>query len=206
MPTGKRRNSSHAADPAGGASAVSPGDLPDDAYLVRRAVDGYTDAFELLVARHTAQIYRVALRIVGDRGDAQDVTQETFLAAWQNLTRFRGDSAFTTWLYQIVTRRALNHATRGRTRHATNLLADIPDDLMVAGHTTGDDASQSAVDTVTAAVASLPFSQRIVIVLHHFEGLPYAEIAAVTGSTVPAVRSQLFRARRTLAESLKGGG
>lgn len=180
----------------------------DDEYLVRRAVDGYTDAFEMLVERHTAAMYRVALRITGDRGDAQDITQETLLAAWQNLGRFRGDSSFTTWLYQIVTRRALNHVTRGRTRNATDLLADLPDDLMLSGapHRADDDSPASPVDAVTEAVAALPLPQRIAIVLHHFEGLPYTEIATVTHSTVPAVRSHLFRARRTLGDSLKGWG
>ena len=198
------RPSSHRAD----TSAADDADLsPDDAYLVGRAVDGYTDAFELLVERHTAAVFRVALRITGDRGHAQDITQETFLAAWQSLSKFRGDSAFTTWLFQIVTRRALNDVTRGRTRHATDLLADLPDDLAPRSGTGGPDAStESAADAVTAAVADLPLPQRVAIVLHHFEGLSYNEIATVTSSTVPAIRSHLFRARRTLAASLQGWG
>lgn len=178
----------------------------DDPYLVRRAVEGYTDAFDLLVERHTPAVYRVAFRVTGDRGDAQDITQEAFLAAWQSLPRFRHDSAFSTWLYQIVTRRALNHVTRGRTRHVTDLLADLPDDLGAGTGRTGVDSSEPAVDAVTAAVATLPPPQRVVIVLHHFEGLPYTEIATVTRSTVPAVRSHLFRARRTLAASLREWG
>ncbi len=185
----------------------------DDGYLVARAVEGYVDAFELLVQRHTAAVYRVALRIIGDPGDAQDITQETFLAAWQNLSRFRGDSAFSTWLYQIVTRRALNHVTRGRTRHATDLLAAGDD-----GWHPGDDsrrdarhddpraAAQPAVDAVTAAVLQLPPAQRAVVVLHHFEQLSYAEIAKLTGSSMPAVRSHLFRARRTLTQTLQSWG
>lgn len=190
-----------------GTDAGSDDATLDDSYLVARTVDGYTDAFELLVERHTAAVYRVALRISGDRGDAQDITQETFLAAWQSLGRFRGDSAFTTWLYQIVTRRALNHVTRGRTRQVTDLLADIPDDVASAAHGASiDPGTSDAVDAVTAAVANLPLPQRVAMVLHHFEGLPYAEIATVTGSTVPAVRSHLFRARRTLGESLKDWG
>ena len=178
----------------------------DDAYLVGRAVDGYVDAFEMLVDRHTTPVFRVALRITGDRGDAQDITQETFLAAWQSLSRFRGDSLFSTWRFQIVTRRALNYVTRGRTRNATDLLADVPDGAGRDARHDPDRDGLPAVDAVTEAVSKLPLPQRIAVVLHHFERLSYTEVATVTRSTVPAVRSHLFRARRTLAEQLKEWG
>jgi len=169
-----------------------------DAYLVSRARDGYLDAYELLVQRHSAMAYRVALRLCGNHHDAQDIAQEALVAAWENLSRFRGD-AFSTWLYQIVTRRALNKLSRTRVADQGDLLEDVADP--VAGP--ADQAERNlAVDAVTDALAALPFPQRTVVVLHHFEGLSYAEVAEVTGSTVPAVRSHLFRARRTLGKSL----
>ena len=172
-----------------------------DAYLVARARDGYLDAYELLVQRHSAMAYRVALRLCGNHHDAQDIAQEALIAAWQNLDRFRDDASFSTWLYQIVTRRTINKINRGRTDHSLNLLGDVPD------HGT-EPAAQAernlAVDAVTDALAGLPFAQRAVVVLHHFEGLSYAQVAVVTGSTVPAVRSHLFRARRTLGIKLEG--
>ena len=171
-----------------------------DAYLVARAREGYLDAYEMLVQRHSAMAYRVALRLCGNHHDAQDLAQEALIAAWQNLGRFRADSSFSTWLYQIVTRRTLNKVTRGRAADSLDLLGDIP------GHGT-EPAAQAernlAVDAVTDALATLPFAQRVVVVLHHFEGLSYADIAAVTHSSVPAVRSHLFRARRTLGTRLE---
>ena len=85
-----------------------------DVYLVARAREGYLDAYELLVQRHSAMAYRVALRLTGDHHDAQDVAQEALIAAWENLDRFRAGSSFSTWLYQIVTRRALNKVSRGQ--------------------------------------------------------------------------------------------
>ena len=84
-----------------------------DAYLVARAQDGYIDAYELLVQRHSPGAYRVALRLTGNHHDAQDVAQEALIAAWENLSGFRGGSSFSTWLYQIVTRRALNKLQTG---------------------------------------------------------------------------------------------
>ncbi len=173
---------------------------PDDSYLVARAQEGYLDAFELLVDRYAPLAYRVAQRLVADHHDAQDVTQESFVAAWEGLARFRGESAFSTWLYRIVTRRALNKLTRGHSRHVVDLLDDVPD----RADGPADTALRShAIDAVSAAVAKLPLPQRVAIVLHHFEGLPYAEVAAVTRSSVPAVRSHLFRARRTLTTALE---
>lgn len=171
-----------------------------DGYLVARARDGYLDAYEMLVQRHSAMAYRVALRLCGDHHDAQDIAQEALIAAWQNLDRFRADSAFSTWLYQIVTRRALNRITRARAADPTDLLDEAAD----PGTEPAAQAERNlAVDAVTNALAALPFPQRAVIVLHHFEGLSYAEVADVTRSSVPAVRSHLFRARRTLGKNLE---
>ncbi len=171
-----------------------------DAYLVARAQRGYVDAYEILVQRHSAMAYRVALRLTGNHHDAQDVAQEALIAAWQNLARFRADSSFSTWLYQIVTRRALNKVTRGRADTSVELLPDVADP---AGEPAEQAERNLAVDAVTDALGALPLSQRVVIVLHHFEGLTYAEVANVTGSTEAAVRSHLFRARRALGTTLQ---
>ena len=171
-----------------------------DAYLVARAQEGYIDAYELLVQRHSAMAYRVALRLTGNHHDAQDVAQEALIAAWENLTRFRAGSSFSTWLYQIVTRRALNKVSRGRITSSLELLPDVADRAAEPAEQAERDLT---VDAITDALLALPFPQRVVIVLHHFEGLSYAEVAAVTGSTEPAVRSHLFRARRALGKTLE---
>jgi RNA polymerase sigma-70 factor (ECF subfamily) len=178
---------------------MQPRSEVEDAYLVARAQDGYLDAYELLVQRHSAMAYRVALRLAGNHHDAQDITQEALIAAWENLARFKADSSFSTWLYQIVTRQALNKVTRGRIADSVDVLADVPD----PGPEPAVQAERNlTVDAVTDALAALPFAQRAVVVLHHMEGLSYAEVASVTRSTVPAVGSHLFRARRTLATTL----
>lgn len=171
-----------------------------DSYLVTRARDGYLDAYEMLVKRHSAMAYRVALRLCGNHHDAQDIAQEALIAAWQDLARFKGDSSFATWLYQIVTRRALNKVTRGRAADQMDLLDEVAD----PGTEPAKQVERNlAVDAVTDALAALPFPQRTVVVLHHFEGLSYADVAAVTRSSAPAVRSHLFRARRTLGKTLE---
>lgn len=176
------------------------GEDVNDAYLVRRAQDGYVDAYAELVDRHGQLAYRVALRLLGNHHDAEDVAQEALVAAWQQLPRFKAGSSFSTWLYRIVTRRALNRITRTRPTKSLDMLGDIVD----AGDEPGRHIERDlTVDAVTDAVTALPPPQRIAIVLRHFEGLSNAEIAQITGSSIPAVRSHLFRGRRTLTETLE---
>jgi RNA polymerase sigma-70 factor (ECF subfamily) len=183
---------------------MQPKPAAGDGYLVARAQEGYLDAYEMLVQRHSAMAYRVALRLCGNHHDAQDIAQEALIAAWENLARFRADSSFSTWLYQIVTRRALNKVTRGRGADLVDLLEEAADPIAdpIAGPAAQAERNLAA-GAVTDALAALPFAQRAVVVLHHFEGLSYAEVAAVTRSTVPAVRSHLYRARRTLGMKLQ---
>ncbi|MCW2528112.1 MAG: polymerase sigma70 factor [Pseudonocardiales bacterium] len=172
----------------------------DENHLVACARQGDLDAFETLVQRHSAMAYRVAMRFVDDHHDAQDVAQEALMSAWQTLPDFRTDSSFSTWLYTIVTRKALNKRTRGPRETIVELSDTVPDH----GHGPAESASRNqSADAVAAAVADLPPAQRVAIVLHHYEGLSYADIASITATSIPAVRSHLFRARRTLAATLR---
>jgi RNA polymerase sigma-70 factor, ECF subfamily len=172
----------------------------EDGYLVRRAQEGYLDAYAELVDRHGLRAYRVALRLLGNHDDAEDVAQEALVAAWQQLPGFQAKSSYSTWLYQIVTRRALNRITRTPADESLDQLGDV---ATAAEEPAQDVERDLTIDAVTAAVAALPPPQRVAIVLHHFEGLANQEIARITGSTVPAVRSHLFRGRRTLTRTLQ---
>jgi RNA polymerase sigma-70 factor (ECF subfamily) len=176
------------------------GEDVNDAYLVRRAQEGFVDAYAELVDRHGPLAYRVALRLLGNHHDAEDVAQEALVTAWQQLPRFKAGSSFSTWLYRIVTRKALNRITRARPTKSLDMLGDVSD----VGNEPGQHMERDlTVDAVTDAVTALPPPQRIAIVLRHFEGLSNAEIARITGSSIPAVRSHLFRGRRTLSETLE---
>jgi RNA polymerase sigma-70 factor (ECF subfamily) len=171
----------------------------EDGYLVRRAQEGYVEAYAELVDRHGQLAYRIALRLLGNHHDAEDVAQEALVLAWQQLPSFKADSAYSTWLYRIVTRQALNRIRRNRPADSLDLLGDLPG----PGEEPALDLERDlTVDAVTAAVAALPAPQRVAIVLHHFEGLPNEEVARITGSSVPAVRSHLYRGRRTLTKTL----
>jgi RNA polymerase sigma-70 factor, ECF subfamily len=162
----------------------------DDAILVQAAQDGDTDAFEAIVRNHQAGVYRVALRMLGSRADAQDVTQETFVRAWRSLGRFRSNSTVSTWLYRIVTRRCLDViAARRTTEH-------LDEDLQTSAAGPSETAERrERLQAVTRAIAMLPAEQRAALVLREFESLSYQEVADVLGTTVPAVKGRIHRAR-----------
>jgi RNA polymerase sigma-70 factor, ECF subfamily len=167
----------------------------EDSILVRAAQNGDVDAFEELVRRYQTSIYRVALRMLGSRADAQDVVQETFVRAWRALPRFRHDSAISTWLYRIVTRRALDKIA---SRRSTATLDEVEVEA-------GPDPAQAAEDqerlrALRRAIAKLPPDQRAALVLREFEGLSYQEVAQVLGASVPAIKTRIHRARLTIIQ------
>ena len=171
----------------------------DDDVLVAAARAGDTAAFEELVRRYEAPVYRVAVRMLGADADAQDATQETFVRAWRGLARFRADSAVGTWLYRIATNRCL---TVLASRRPTVVLDDeLPgrseDPARVAER-------HAQMDAISAAVAALPGDQRAALVLRDYEGLSYDEVADVLQIGVGAVKSRIHRARATVLKRTVG--
>jgi RNA polymerase sigma-70 factor, ECF subfamily len=147
------------------------------------------------VRRYQASIYRVALRMLGSRADAQDAAQETFVRAWRALPRFRHDSTISTWLYRIVTRRALDKIAARRT---TETLDEVeleagPDPAQAAEH-------RERLHALGQAIANLPPDQRAALVLREFEGLSYQEVADVLGTSLPAIKGRIHRARLTIVQ------
>jgi RNA polymerase sigma-70 factor (ECF subfamily) len=187
-------------DPAREADRARTQKYDDDAdsWLVRKAQAGDVDAYEVLVRRHRDRIYRLALRMLGDRHDAEDIAQDVVIQVWTALAGFTGASSFTTWLYRIVVNRCLNQIRRSRSTRPM-LDSDPPpvvgaEDMVIA---------RQRARAVMEAVAALPPDQRAVVVLHQLEGLSYREVAAVVNISEDAVRGRLHRARVSLFETLR---
>jgi RNA polymerase sigma-70 factor (ECF subfamily) len=157
-------------------------------------------AFEEVVRRTHRQVYTQALRIVGDRHEAEDVAQEAYLRVFRGLARFRGDAQFETWLYRIVANAAITQLRRrGR---FPELALDRPEGpVEVPGSAR---VAEQAADRqeLTEALASLPLSLRAVVVLKDVYGFPHKEIADLLGTTEGAVKVRLHRARRRLKDQL----
>lgn len=169
----------------------------DDIHLVSAAQRGDLIAFELLVRRYGTPAYRIALRILGNPTDAEDVMQDSLLQAWQALPTLRDRRFFSTWLYRIVTNRCLNAI---RSRRATEVLPnEIEDETRRPNHVT---EARRQLQTLRRAIMRLTPEQRVPFVLRELEGLSYEEIAEVLGTTVPAVKGRLHRARLALLEAI----
>lgn len=169
-----------------------------DAWLVGKARGGDPAAYEALVRRHRVRVYRIALRMLGNHEDAEDVAQDTFVQVWSALAGFVGGAQFTTWLYRIVINRCLNHKRRPPPpvplRDEDHPAGTGPEDTVVAEH---------RARATAAAIAALPADQRTVLVLHQMEGLTYQEVADILKLPEPTVRGRLARARRTLLADLR---
>jgi len=189
--------------------------------LVARAKQGDREAFDVLVERYTPQVYNLSLRITGSREEAEDCVQEAFLRAFGALRRFRGEAAFSTWLYRVAVNVA-NDATRrlrGQPLRASELAGGDPDAptpelervLEGVGESSGGKGGgpeESLVEAerrevVIEAIRSLPEHHRAVIVLYDLQGLSYEEIGRVVGARVGTVKSRLNRARLALKERLE---
>ena len=166
----------------------------DDRILLEAARDGDLDAFGAIVRRHGAAVYRVALRMLGSDADAQDAAQETFVRAWRGLGGFRGESAVSTWLYRIVTRRCLDMLARRRPT------AELGPELAAPEDPAERTEQRARLQALLRAIARLPGDQRAALVLREFEGLAYEEVADALSISVAAVKGRLHRARLSVLE------
>ena len=175
-----------------------------DQQLVVRAQRGDTRAFDLLVLKYQGRIATLVARFVNDAAEVEDVTQEAFIKAFRALPKFRGESAFYTWLYRIASNAAKNYlVARGR-RPATT--ADVQDaEYFEEGDAlreieTPENAyfGSELAKTVQTALEGLPEELRAALSLREFDGLSYEEIADVMACPGGTVRSRIFRAREVV--------
>ena len=173
-----------------------------DKKLVKRVQKGDKGAFDLLVLKYQHKIVNLVMRYVRDPELALDITQEAFIKAYRALPRFRGDSAFYTWMYRIAVNTAKNHLAAQR-RRPMNVELDLQDPDQYDLHaklkeTDTPEAltlSKELQDTVERAIAALPEDLRTAIILRELEGMSYEEIAQTMECPVGTVRSRIFRAR-----------
>jgi len=180
-----------------------------DQKLVERVQKGDKGAFDLLVLKYQHKIVNLIMRYVRDPELALDIAQEAFIKAYRALPRFRGDSAFYTWMYRIAVNTAKNHLAAQRRRpmdveldlqdpeqydlHAKLKETDTPEAVAL-----GDELQE----TVERAIAALPEDLRTAIVLRELEGMSYEEIAQTMDCPVGTVRSRIFRARDAIGKKV----
>jgi len=178
-----------------------------DKKLVKRVQKGDKGAFDLLVLKYQHRIINLVMRYVRDPELAQDITQEAFIKAYRALPRFRGDSAFYTWMYRIAVNTAKNHLAAQR-RRPMNVELDLQDPEQYDLHAKlketdtpeGMALSNELRELVERAIAALPEDLRTAIILRELEGMSYEEIAQTMECPVGTVRSRIFRARDAISK------
>ena len=165
-----------------------------DTKLVRRVQKGDKGAFDLLVLKYQHKIVNLVMRYVRDPEQALDITQEAFIKAYRALPRFRGDSAFYTWLYRIAVNTAKNHLAAQR-RRPMDIELDLQDPEQY-------DLHAQLKETVERAIQALPEDLRTAIILRELDGMSYDEIAQTMECPVGTVRSRIFRARDAIAKKV----
>jgi RNA polymerase sigma-70 factor (ECF subfamily) len=176
----------------------------DEHILINRAQGGDPAAFEALVNQHARYVFNLALRLVHDPQEAENLSQEAFLRAWRGLPGFRAEASFTTWLYQIVTHLCYNRLPRLRLELAAldpdEMKVDLSDERPSLEDTLLSEELQRALH---AAIDCLPDGFRLLLTLRHLQELSYAEIAMVTGLPLGTVKTGIHRARQQLRQHLE---
>ena len=184
-------------------AAAEPAARPtreDEREALQACRRGEREAFDLLVERYQRDVYRLCYRYLGNHEDANDMAQEAFLKAYRGLHSFRGDSAFSTWLYRIAVNACLNF--RAARKPAEELPEGLPDRRAPASERLVLEEKQQRV---RAAVGRLPEKQRATLILKIYHDLTHEEVAKILGSTVGTVKANLFHAlgnlRKLVAET-----
>lgn len=192
-------------------------DLEETA-LIERCLSGDDTAFDLIVSRYQNMVFNLALRLLGKREEALDLSQEVFFQVYRKLGSFRRDASLRTWIYRIVVNRAKNRQRWWRRREQEMTAVAVEDaerdNSWVLSAALKTDQSYSPDEALQRkelgeilheAIADLPFDQRIILLLKEIDGLSYDEIARTLNLALGTVKSRLARARKALRDRLDPG-
>ena len=170
----------------------------DDQELIARVLNGEADAERALYERHVDRVYRLAWRLAGDPHLAEDVTQETFIRAFERLGGFRGESSLATWLAAITTSMAFNALRKVKRFRSREVDMEAAPELA----TPGRQAEPDLRHRIGRAIEALPQGYRAVFLMHDVEGYTHEEIGVALGIEIGTSKAQLSRARARLRQSL----
>jgi RNA polymerase sigma-70 factor, ECF subfamily len=186
------------------------GERETDQLLVERVQKGDKRAFDLLVGKYQHKIVSLISRYVSDHAEALDVAQEAFIKAYRAIGRFRGESAFYTWMYRIAINTAKNYLV-SQSRRPPSSDVDVQDAeqfqvetrLKERGSPEHELLKEEIENTIHQAIADLPEDLRVAITLREMDGMSYEDIATTMDCPIGTVRSRIFRAREAIDKRLR---
>lgn len=168
--------------------------LETESQLVELSQQGDRNAYEKLYRANVGKVYALCLRLCGQRELAEDLTQESFIRAWQKLDKFRGESAFGSWLYRLTSNVAISHLRQNNKWKMVEFSSQLHDGE------SNDDMTKSKTMDIERALGKLPEQARAVIILHEYLGYQHDEISNLTGMAIGTSKSHLHRARKLLTK------
>jgi RNA polymerase sigma-70 factor (ECF subfamily) len=185
-------------------------DRIDDDELVFKSQQGDVNAFGELVDRYHGKIYGLTYNMTSNREDAEDLTQEVFIKAFEALPKFKGNSSFYTWLYRIAVNKTINYRKKRNRKRSLSLdqfdqeikVDEVYHDLIAKGSPLRNVSLTELQEKLNEALQNLSEKHRTVLVMHDMQGIPHEEIAKVVKASVGTVRSRLFYARRQMQAEL----
>jgi len=183
----------------------------EDLVIVRKIQDGDVDAFDALILKYRERVYSVIYNLTSNREDASDLTQETFIKAFQSINRFKSKSSFFTWLYRIALNTSLTYLRKNKLRRFFSFEKMVDEDHtegFIENMTADSDSDKAALmselqEKLNDAFQKLSVKHRTVITLFEIDGLSHKEIAEIVGASVGTVRSRLHYAKQFLQGELK---
>ncbi len=188
------------------ANTISSVAEENETALVAASKRGDQNAFAQLVQQHQRRVFNLVFRMLQEYEETNEVTQETFLAAWQGLPSFRGDARFSTWLYRIAYNCALKQLEQRKRDRALQAAVSSEQIIAQANSTNQIDAELEAhtrSEIVHEQLSHLPAKYRIVLVLRHLQDMTYEEMAEILTMPIGTIKTHLFRARNLLKERLE---
>lgn len=179
----------------------------DDKEIIRRIRGGETESFAWLLDRYGTQVFSLIQRIVRSREDAQEITQDVFLKVFENIGNYRGDSAFSTWLYRVAYNRAVSKTRKKKCEQpfgddavfrlaSTSASAD-------SSHEEYDMEREQRFGQIKKAMSCLPLKERMMIEMYYYQEKSVEDLAYITGLTQSNVKVRLFRIRKKIYEDIK---
>lgn len=175
-----------------------------DEDLINKVIKGENNAYAILVDRYKHMVYTLALKIVKNREDAEEVAQDSFIKAYNALNDFKGESKFSTWLYKIAYYRSLDYLKKNKRQVETTSI-DISEEYNIASMDDALDRMEvkERAEIIKHAIEKLPAADAVLITLYYFETLSMNEISKVMEIPANTIKVRLFRGRKRLAKILE---
>jgi RNA polymerase sigma factor (sigma-70 family) len=180
----------------------------NDSYYIGKVLQGEKAAYSYLVNRYSDMVYSIALKLLHNASDAEDIAQEVFISAFQSLKDYRGGSKFSTWLYRITYNKTISKLRKTKyeistdnEKHLENWGGSDPDSYR--GQVQGLNDEETKVQVLEKVISQLPQDEQLLIMLHYYEDQSVEEISIITGFSASNVKVKLFRIRKKMKEMIE---